>query len=86
VEKAEKIIANVGARIAEIRRDRGWTQQDLAAKLDMEPQSLQRVERGTNMTIGSLVRVAHVLGVPMLSLFEPPKARARKPGRPRKAR
>jgi transcriptional regulator with XRE-family HTH domain len=83
VEKAENIIANVGARIAEIRRERGWTQQDAAEKFDMEPQSVQRLERGTNLTIRSLVKIARVLGVPMLNLFEPPKSRERKAGRPK---
>jgi ribosome-binding protein aMBF1 (putative translation factor) len=51
VEKAEKVIVDVGARIAEIRRAHGWTQQDLAHRLRMEPQSVQRIERGTNLTI-----------------------------------
>ena len=84
VEKAENIIADVGQRIAEIRRERGWTQQDAADKLKMEPQSIQRIERGTNLTIRSLVRIARLLGVPTIALFEPPKTRERRPGRPRK--
>jgi transcriptional regulator with XRE-family HTH domain len=86
VEKAEIIIANVGQRIAEIRQERGWTQQDAADRLKMEPQSIQRIERGTNLTIRSLVRIAHVLGVSTIALFEPPKSRERRPGRPTKVR
>jgi len=50
----------------------------------MEPQSIQRIERGTNLTIRSLVRIARLLGVPTIALFEPPKTRERRPGRPRK--
>ena len=84
MEKAEAVIADVGQRVAEIRRERGWTQQDFADRLKMEPQSIQRIERGTNLTIRSLVRVARVLGVATITLFEPPMARARRPGRPRK--
>jgi transcriptional regulator with XRE-family HTH domain len=84
VEKAETIIANVGARVAEIRRENGWTQQDFADRLRMEPQSVQRIERGTNLTIRSLVRIARILGVPMITLFEPPRTGRGKPGRPRK--
>ena len=84
MERAETIIADVGQRVAEIRRERGWTQQDLADKLAMEPQSLQRIERGTNLTIRSLVKIARVLGVTTASLFEAPRSRERKPGRPSK--
>jgi transcriptional regulator with XRE-family HTH domain len=84
VEKAETIIANVGARVAEMRRANGWTQQDLADRLRMEPQSIQRIERGTNMTIRSLANIARALGVPMIAFFEAPKTGQRRPGRPRK--
>jgi transcriptional regulator with XRE-family HTH domain len=84
VERAETIIANVGARVAEIRRENGWTQQDLADRLRMEPQSVQRIERGTNLTIRSLTRIARILGVPMLALFQPPQTGERRPGRPKK--
>ena len=84
MEKAETIIAGVGARVAELRRKNGWTQQDLADRLRMEPQSVQRIERGTNLTIRSLVRLARVLGVPMLALFQEPSAAERRPGRPKR--
>lgn len=84
MEKPERIIAGVGARIAELRRQKGWTQQDLADRLRMEPQSVQRIERGTNLTIRSLVALARTLGVPTAALFEAPKGLERRPGRPRK--
>lgn len=84
MERPETIVANVGARVAEIRRANGWTQQDLADRLRMEPQSVQRIERGTNLTIRSLVRIARVLGVPTMALLEPPRTSRGKPGRPRK--
>jgi len=85
VEKAERIIADVGARVAEIRRANGWTQQDLADRLRMEPQSVQRIERGTNLTIRNLVRLARVLGVTTVALFQSPSSAERRPGRPKKA-
>jgi transcriptional regulator with XRE-family HTH domain len=83
VEKADKVIADVGARIAELRRDKGWTQQEFAERIKMEPQSVQRIERGTNLTIRSLVKVARTLGVPTISLFEAPASHERRPGRPK---
>jgi transcriptional regulator with XRE-family HTH domain len=74
----------MGARVAEIRRAKGWTQQDLADRLRMEPQSVQRIERGTNLTIRSLVNLALTLGVATSALFEPPTTAKRRPGRPSK--
>jgi transcriptional regulator with XRE-family HTH domain len=44
----------------------------------MEPHSVQRIERGTNLTVRSLPRIARTLGVPTAALFQPPPdARAR---------
>jgi len=81
-EKPETIIADVGLRIAEARRARGWTQQDAADRLGMEVQSWQRIERGTNLTIRSMVRIAAALGVATKDFFEQPSSQ-RKAGRPK---
>jgi transcriptional regulator with XRE-family HTH domain len=82
-EKPETIIADVGLRIAEARRAKGWTQQDAADHLGMEVQSWQRIERGTNLTIRSMVKIAAVLGVTTKDFFEPPTSQ-RKAGRPKR--
>ncbi len=85
-EDADKIVADVGHRIAEARRAKGWTQAEAAEKLGMEVQSVQRIERGTeNLTIRSLVRIAGVLGVPTRSLLDEPVTRVKRVGRPRRA-
>ena len=83
-ESAETVIANVGARVAELRREKGWTQQDLADRLRMEPQSVQRIERGTNLTLRNLVRLARLFGVPTVALLHAPRTSRGRPGRPRK--
>lgn len=84
-ESPEHIISDVGRRVAEARRARGWTQQQAADKLKMEVQSVQRIERGReNMTIRTLVRIALAFGVLTRTLFDAPAARERKPGRPKK--
>jgi transcriptional regulator with XRE-family HTH domain len=82
-EKAETIIADVGRRIAEARRARGWTQQQAADRLRMEVQSVQRLERGENLTIRTMVRIAGILGIPTRALFDEPTSRVKRPGRPR---
>ncbi len=64
MEKAEKVIADVGKRVAEVRRDLGLTQQEAAEMLKMPVKNLQRIEGGMNLTIKTLVRIAKGLGVP----------------------
>ena len=74
----------VGRRIAELRRERGETQAQLAERLEVSIKYLQRVERGVNLTIDSLVDLANNLDVQVRELFDPPRGRPapRRPGRP----
>ena len=83
--RAEQVIKNVGARIAQLRHERGWTQLELAERLGIEVQSLQRIERGTNFTIRSLVKIAQAFDVAPEALFEKGAERKPRPGRPRKS-
>lgn len=80
----DKVIQNVGRRVAELRREHGWTQRELAGKLRIEEQSLQRFERGANLTLRTLVKLAKVLGVAPPALFEPARPLVRRVGRPRR--
>jgi transcriptional regulator with XRE-family HTH domain len=85
VERPERIIADVGRRIAEARQALGLTQQEAAERLRMPLKNLQRYEAGSNLTIRTLVRVAGGLGVSTKSLFEEPALRVRpRRGRPEK--
>ena len=81
---ADRLIQNVGRRIAELRRERDWTQAEAAEKLRIEEQSLQRFERGANLTLRTLAKIARVFEVPVQALFEESQARPRRAGRPRK--
>jgi transcriptional regulator with XRE-family HTH domain len=81
----DRIIENVGRRIAELRHQRGWTQRETAEKLRIEEQSLQRFERGANLTLRTLVKLAKIFGVEPQALFDAARPQDRRPGRPRKA-
>ena len=81
---ADRAIKDIGRRIAEIRRERGWTQEQGAERLGLQTNNLQRIELGMqNLTVRSLVRLANGLGVGLASLCEAPASRVVRPGRPR---
>ncbi len=78
------MIGDVGRRLAELRRARGWTQDDWAAALGVSVQYVRRLEAGENLTLRSLVLLACSLRVRTRKLLDPPATRARRrPGRPR---
>ena len=80
----EKFVHDVGRRVAELRRERGLTQQALASKLRATMQWVQQIEYGANLTIHSLARVANALGVELEALLVPPSPSSyiMRPGRP----
>ncbi len=70
----DKTIAQVGRRIAALRRLRGLTQEQLASHAGVSVKYLQRVEGGReNLTIRSLARLSSLLNVEVRDLFEAPE-------------
>ena len=87
-ENPERLIVNVGRRVAELRQKAGLSQEQLAEKMGFSVQYLSRVELGTNLTLATLVKLANGLRVPALALLEAPApdmVKVRR-GRPRKTR
>ena len=82
----DRVLRDVGRRIAELRTERGWTQEDFAERAGWSWKYAQRLESGGGMTLRTLVRVANALGVKPGELLEAPKSRAVRRGRPRKGR
>ena len=81
-----RALRDVGLRIGELRDERELTQEKLAERLKVTPRWLQSVEGGKeNLTIGTVVRFANALKVPMASFFVTPTTPRRKPGRPRRS-
>lgn len=80
----DKLVRDVGRRVAEIRREKGLTQQALATKLKATMQWVQQIEYGANLTLFSLARLANALDSPLESFFVPPThtARENRRGRP----
>jgi transcriptional regulator with XRE-family HTH domain len=84
----ERVTKDIGRRIAELRRERELTQEQLAVKLRSTFQWLAQVEAGRNVTVYTLVKMANALRVPLTDLFVPPRPGSRviRRGRPPKGR
>lgn len=62
--------SEVGARIAELRVERGVSQRRLATALALDPSALSRIESGDRgLAVGELVAAAEFLGVPTDALL-----------------
>lgn len=88
-EDFEETARNFGLRVAEIRRTRGLTQQELATNILSTIRWVARVEAGKqNLTMGTMVRLSQALGVRIADFFAAPKTEDKKAmrGRPRKSR
>lgn len=80
----DAILRAVGARVAELRRERGMTQDALAQRLEVSTKYLQRLEHGTeNLTLRTLARMASEFRIsPLLLLLPPLTERKPRVGRP----
>lgn len=84
-EDPEKTIRTMGRRVAELRNERGWTQEQFAERLGYSTKYVQRIEAGRlNLSIRSLVRLANVLRTRSIELLVMPASLATKTGRPKK--
>jgi transcriptional regulator with XRE-family HTH domain len=65
VRSVEKVpLENLVARLIELRRDLGFSQHDLAERMDVAQPSVSSFERrGTNPTLASVQRYADGLGI-----------------------
>lgn len=81
----KRLERSVGQRVGDLRREQVLTQAELAEKLGCTPRYVAQIEAGRNLTLHTLARLAHVLGVTPADLFAPPATMLRRPrGRPPK--
>ena len=73
-------VRRVARRIAEVRREKGLTQEEMATRLDCALKNFQRIESrdGQNVTVKTLTRIANILGVTVTDLVPPPERGKRK--------
>lgn len=67
----KKYLIELGEKIAELRKKKGWTQDELAKKLNIQRSSLTRIELGNvNSTINMLRKIAKALEVKTSALID----------------
>ena len=70
-EKHYRICVQIGLNIMRCRKERGWTQEQLADRTGYSRNQIQRVETANaSPTIGLLFDVAQALAVPVERLLE----------------
>jgi transcriptional regulator with XRE-family HTH domain len=70
MERALTINQQISARVRSLRRMSGMTQKELADRLGLTFQQIQKYEQGTNrISAGTLYTMAQHLDVPVSSLF-----------------
>jgi transcriptional regulator with XRE-family HTH domain len=81
--RADQVQKDVGRRVAELRRERGLTQAELADRASVSTNYVARVETGLqNLTLESLTKLANLFGLPIQEFFQEPADRRVRPGRP----
>jgi transcriptional regulator with XRE-family HTH domain len=67
----DNIISLIGARIAEIRKRRDFTQQLLAESIQVRVETISRLERGvTTPSLETLERISRVLNTSLKDFFD----------------
>lgn len=59
-----------GERLRELRKAKGWSQEELANRADIELSQISRIERGViNTSLSQVFVIAEALGVEASELF-----------------
>lgn len=86
MENPDVLVHKVGRKIAELRRKAGLTQEELAEKLGVGWRYVSRAERGENLTLQTMVKIANALEIRVKALLNEPRDVRIKQGRPKTKR
>lgn len=66
-----RVRIKLGLRIREIRKNLGYSQEELADKADLHRTYIGAIERGEqNVSIDNIEKIANALSVPIITLFK----------------
>jgi transcriptional regulator with XRE-family HTH domain len=64
-------LTSFGGRLKDMRRQRGWTLEDLAARTELSTAHLSRLESGDRQaSIAAVLTLSRIFGVSLTSMFE----------------
>ncbi|SEI03121.1 Helix-turn-helix domain-containing protein [Paenimyroides aquimaris] len=67
----EQFLKKLGARIAKLRKEKGFSQLDICAEIKMEKSNLSSIENGRqNVTSLYLYKIANAIGVEIKEFFQ----------------
>lgn len=67
----KEFLKKLGARIAKLRKEKGFSQLDICAEIKMEKSNLSSIENGRqNVTSLYLRKIAQAIGVEVKDFFE----------------
>ena len=67
----QDVLKLFGARVRELRLEKGWSQEQLASKVGLDRTYIGGIERGErNLGLKNIFRLADALGVEPPALFE----------------
>lgn len=67
----EELKTRLGQKIVELRKQKGWSQSDLARAAEKDRQAIEKLENGkVNPTLFSLAEIAQALGVSLKKLVD----------------
>lgn len=70
MDEVDALYRDVGLRIAQERKTKGWTQERLAEEVDLNASYLARIEAGARKaTVETLLRIADALDLSLAFLF-----------------
>ena len=66
-----KVFVQIGLNIMYYRKERGWTQMELAEAVDLSRNHMQRIEAAPAVpSLSTLLEIADALGVPVQKLID----------------
>ncbi len=70
-QRNKALLQRLGRRMAQARTARGWTQEQLAEEIDVDPVSISRYETGARaLSLSTLATVANALGLGLNELLD----------------
>ena len=82
----DRVLADAGRRIAELRSNLGMTQEELAGRIGVSVRHLQRIEAGQkNLSVLFLAELSPLLEAEPAEFLAPPTTPKPRPGRPKRS-